>query len=91
MDRRSQVLSFVQRYVQENGYAPTCEEIREAVGLSSKSHAAYYLEALKEEGLVERRAHAPRGLRLVDLAPDELEVSVAGRPGSRTGCKGRKP
>jgi repressor LexA len=91
MDRRSrdlrgEVLKYVQSFVQENGYSPTCEEIREAVGLSSKSHAAYYIEALQVEGLVERTPHTPRGLRLVDLAQDELDVAVEGR----AACKGRE-
>jgi repressor LexA len=90
MDRRSEVLSYVESYVQENGYAPTCEEIREAVGLSSKSHAAYYLEALKEEGLVERTPHSPRGLRLVELAQDEIVVAAEGRAGCRATGKERK-
>ena len=64
-DYRSAVLGFVESFLEDNGYAPTLDEIRESVGLSSKSHAGYYLDALEEEGLVERKRWTPRGLRLV--------------------------
>ena len=46
---RDEVLEFVEGYVEVNGYPPTYDEIREAVGLSSKSHVNYYLEALEAE------------------------------------------
>ena len=62
---RSKVFGFVESFVEDNGYPPTLDEIRESVGLSSKSHAAYYLDALEEEGLIERKPRIPRGLRLV--------------------------
>lgn len=75
---RAKVLEFVETYLDENGYPPTFDEIREAVGLSSKSHVDYYLGALEEEGLIERTPHTPRGLRLVGLAPTTFEVKVEG-------------
>lgn len=77
-NRRAKVLEFVEAYLAENSYPPTYDEIREAVGLSSKSHVDYYLVALEEEGLIERTPHTPRGLRLVGLAPSTFEVKVEG-------------
>lgn len=62
---RSEVLGFVESFVKDNGYPPTLDEIRESVGLCSKSHVGYYLNALEEEGLVKRQPRTPRGLRLV--------------------------
>lgn len=62
---RSEVLRFVESFVKDNGYPPTLDEIRESVGLCSKSHAGYYVDALEEEGLIERKPRTPRGLRLV--------------------------
>ena len=64
-DYRSAVLGFVEGFLEDNGYAPTLDEIRESIGLSSKSHAGYYLDALEEKGLIERKPRTPRGLRLV--------------------------
>ena len=75
---RDQVLEFVESFVDGNGYPPTYDEIRESVGLSSKSHVDYYLHSLEEAGLIERRPRTPRGLRLVGLAPATFEVKVEG-------------
>ena len=82
---RDEVLEFVEGYVEVNGYPPTYDEIREAVGLSSKSHVNYYLDALEAEGIIERTPNTPRGLRLIGLAPSTFEIGVegtvaAGRP-----------
>jgi repressor LexA len=75
---RQKVLIFVEAFLAENGYPPTYEEIKAAVGLSSKSHVLYHLEAMEEEGLIERIPHTPRGLRVVGLAPRTFEVEVEG-------------
>ncbi len=77
-DFRREVLRFVEGFVKENGYPPTYDEIRESVGLSSKSHVDYYLDALEEDGLIERSPRTPRGLRLVGLAPATFEIKVEG-------------
>jgi repressor LexA len=75
---QAKVLEFVIQFLEEHGYPPTYDEIRDAVGLSSKSHAMYYLKALEKKGLVERTPHSPRGLRLVDMPPAATEVMVEG-------------
>jgi len=77
-NRRDRVLEFVKVYMDNNGYPPTFSEIRDAVGLSSKSHVDYYLGALEKEGLIQRTPHTPRGLRLVGLSPATFEVRVEG-------------
>ena len=51
---RQDVLRFVASYIDENGYPPTYDEIREAVGLSSRSHVDYYLQALESDGAIRR-------------------------------------
>lgn len=68
-DRCGKVLRFLEAYVQDNGYPPTYDEIRESVGLSSKSHVLYYLSALEGQGAIERTPRAPRSLRLVGANP----------------------
>ena len=78
-DRCSKVLRFLEAYVQDNGYPPTYDEIRESVGLSSKSHVLYYLSALEGQGVIERTPRAPRSLRLVGMAGDTFEVEAAGQ------------
>jgi repressor LexA len=75
---RAKILRFVERFLEENGYPPTYDEIKDAVGLSSKSHVMYYLKILEKDGLIERTPHSPRGLRLVDMSPAATEVMVEG-------------
>ena len=75
---QKQVLAFLRQFLNEHGYPPTYEEIREALGLSSKSHVSYYLGALEQAGLIERTPHAPRSLRLVRAESGVFSVPVEG-------------
>jgi repressor LexA len=75
---RHQVLEFVEAYVEDNGYPPTYDEIREAVGLSSKSHVDYYLQALEGDGLIRRAPRTPRGLQVIGVSPPTFEIKVEG-------------
>jgi repressor LexA len=77
-DYKAEVLRFVSRFMEANGYPPTYEEIAESVGLSGKSHVNYYLGALEEDGRIERKPRTPRGLRLVGQAPASFELRVEG-------------
>jgi len=62
--RQGEVLDFINRFVEENGYPPSHEEIQSEVGLSSKSHVHFYLKALEKEGYIQRVPNIPRGIRL---------------------------
>lgn len=75
---RNDVLEYVDAFVSDNGYPPTYDEIRQAVGLSSKSHVDYYLQSLEGDGLIERTPRTPRSLRLVGLAPHSFQVELEG-------------
>ena len=77
-DYKAEVLRFVSKFMEANGYPPTYEEIAESVGLSGKSHVNYYLGALEEDGRIERKPRTPRGLRLVGQAPAAFELKVEG-------------
>lgn len=80
-DARAQVLEFVRRFLRSQGFPPTYDEIRESVGLSSRSHVSYYLRALEQEGLLEHRPRSPRGLRIVEQEPAGAGANSA--PGMR--------
>jgi len=62
--RQGEVLDFINRFVEENGYPPSHEEIQSEVGLRSKSHVHFYLKALEKEGYIQRVPNIPRGIRL---------------------------
>lgn len=77
-DYRAQVLRFVEVYVEENGYPPTYQEIMESVGLGSKSHVDYYLDALEAQGQVTRKPRSPRSVRPLGTPPSTFGVAVEG-------------
>ena len=52
-DKSQQILAFVSRFIQENGYAPSVREIGAAVGLRSTASVSYHLRALQEKGLLQ--------------------------------------
>lgn len=62
--KQKNVLEFLQRFIQENGYAPSYQEIATAFGLSSRSTAQKYVERLRDAGFLTMDAHAKRGLTL---------------------------
>ena len=46
------ILDYVNRFIQENGYAPSVREIGAAVGLRSTASVSYHLQALQDKGLL---------------------------------------
>ncbi|MBQ2957085.1 MAG: winged helix-turn-helix transcriptional regulator [Clostridia bacterium] len=62
-ERRNEILLFVNRYNDSNGYSPSYREIADAVGLKSVSTVAYYVKQLEKDGrLVQRRGQKCRSI-----------------------------
>lgn len=70
-DKAQKILDFVDRFVQENGYAPSVREIGAAVGLNSTASVSYHLHQLQEKGLLS----APGG------KGSKRAIATARRPG----------
>lgn len=47
-----EILSFVNQFIQEYGFAPSIREIGAAVGLRSTASVSYHLQQLQEKGLL---------------------------------------
>ncbi|MCM8797046.1 MAG: transcriptional repressor LexA [Candidatus Omnitrophica bacterium] len=60
--RQKQVLDFIKKYIDQNDYAPSLEEIRKHLRLSSVSTAHYHVEALKNMGFLRKDENQPRAL-----------------------------
>jgi repressor LexA len=58
------ILGFIEDFAEENGYPPTYEEIRAALGMSTKSLVYHHMEALEAAGHISRMPNTPRGIRL---------------------------
>ena len=47
------ILTYVNQFIQENGYAPSIREIGAAVGLRSTASVSYHIQALQSKGLLQ--------------------------------------
>jgi len=82
-DRQLAILDFIEAFISNNRYPPTYEEIRQGLGLSTKSLVNHHLLALEEAGLIERDRSTSRGLRVTSLITHRVPVVgsiVAGMP-----------
>lgn len=74
--KQKNVLEFLQRFIQENGYSPSYQEIADAFGLSSRSTAQKYVERLREAGYLDMEANSKRG---VSLRQSGIHLPLLGR------------
>ena len=52
-DKAQLILTYVNEFIQENGYSPSVREIGAAVGLRSTASVSYHLQALQDKGLLQ--------------------------------------
>ena len=67
--RQKEVLDFVKIYKKKESYAPSLEEIKEHLKLSSVSTAHYHVKKLEEAGYLEKGNHQARAL---DVRENEI-------------------
>jgi repressor LexA len=60
------LLSFIRAHITQHGVSPSFSEMKNAMGLASKSGIHRLLEGLSERGYVKRMAHRSRGLDLTE-------------------------
>ena len=60
--RQKQVLDFIKKYIGKHDYAPSLEEIKKHLRLSSVSTAHYHVEALQNIGYLRKEENQPRAL-----------------------------
>lgn len=65
--RQKDLLEFIRSHVRENGgVPPSYDEMKEGLGLASKSGIARLMDALEERGFIRRIYHRARSLELMD-------------------------
>jgi DNA-binding MarR family transcriptional regulator len=76
-ETRVRVYTFVRRFIEHNGYAPSFREIADGVGLASLSSVFYHLESLENRGLLRRTPGRARSIvlrpqtRYLEIEPDK--------------------
>lgn len=63
-DRQEDILTFIQQFLQENGYPPTLREIGKKFGISSTFGVKRHLEALTKKGYLNILSNASRGISI---------------------------
>ena len=59
-------MTYINDFWREQGYAPSYEEIRTAMGAKSKSSVSALVAKLEERGYVERIPNLARSVRVVN-------------------------
>jgi repressor LexA len=78
--RQQRILDYICTCVRTQGYPPTYDEIKDAVGLSTKSLVSHHLRGLEAKGYLRLKPNTPRGIQLAD-APHQstFRVAIAGQ------------
>ena len=64
--RQKQILNYLTKYVNDNDYFPSYEEIKRHFKLSSVATIHEHIEALKSKGYLDRKRNQPRGIKLLN-------------------------
>ena len=65
--KQNQLLLFIQDKLEESGISPSFEEMKDALGLKSKSGVHRLISALEERGFIRRLPHRARALEILKL------------------------
>ncbi|MEK7631568.1 MAG: transcriptional repressor LexA [Patescibacteria group bacterium] len=64
------ILEFLQKYVRDNGYAPTLTEIAKAFNLSSLATVHEHVAFLEKSGFIKRNRNNARGIEIIEPEQD---------------------
>lgn len=65
--KQYQLLMFINKVIKETGHSPSFDEMKEAVGLKSKSGIHALIEALEERNFIKKLPHKARALEVIRL------------------------
>jgi repressor LexA len=70
--KQIELLDFIRQRLDEDGVPPSFDEMKDALGLKSKSGIHRLITALEERGFIRRLAHRARALEILKL-PEAME------------------
>src|SRR3954470_9070920 len=80
--KQQELLIFIQKRLSQDGVSPSFDEMKDALGLKSKSGIHRLITGLEERGFIRRLAHKARALEVLKL-PENLQD--AGAPAAKPG------
>lgn len=78
--RQAEILAFIKRCLEENGFPPTRAEIAQELGFKSPNAAEEHLKALARKGAIEMTPGASRGIRIPSDDTSESSEQEQGLP-----------
>jgi SOS regulatory protein LexA len=75
--RQKQALDFIRSYINKKGYAPSLEEIKHHLNLSSVSTAHHHVRKLQEAGYLQKECNQPRAVSLI-TEKQTIEIPLVG-------------
>jgi repressor LexA len=79
--KQRELLKFIQNRLGDSGISPSFDEMKEALGLRSKSGVHRLITGLEERGFIRRLPHRARALEVVKLPDDQTLRHRTGRAG----------
>jgi repressor LexA len=78
--RQREILSYLATYTEQNGYAPSFEEIAETFKYSSLATVHEHLTNLERKGYIKRSYNESRAIEILpsDVTPRALELPILG-------------
>lgn len=64
-DKKQEILDYIQSFKEENGKAPSYQQIADGTSLKSKQLVSYHLQQLEQMGIVKRNPNNARAVELV--------------------------
>ncbi len=77
--RQSEILAFLQDFIDDSGMPPTRAEIARALGFRSANAAEEHLRALQRKGVIELIPGTSRGIQLKDFIREQLGLPLVGK------------
>jgi repressor LexA len=77
-DKQQRIYTYIQKFMQDNGYPPAIRNIQNDLKISSTSVVAYNLKKLEDRGLLKRAAKFARGMQLPASEVDGTRASLVG-------------
>jgi repressor LexA len=86
--KQYELLMFINRRLAQDGVSPSFEEMKDALGLKSKSGIHRLISGLEERGFIRRLPHRARALEVMKR-PEEMAVGGAAAEASEEPLAGR--
>ena len=77
--RKKQILRYITKQIEKNGYAPSVREIGKAVGLSSTATVHSYLKQLEAMKYIKKENQKGRTLRILKKEDDRYDSARVGK------------